>query len=190
MIDKKRKIIFIHIPKTGGSSIEVALNGRKDHNPDYTYRNEILSGEYKVFSIIRNPWDRVVSSFAFRKRPNAVYSQEYGVLQEFERFVYETFGRNKWLEDSMAIHELSPQLSWLTLEYDHHIGIPKIFKFDNFGTTYRQIFEYLDIPRPPKPHINKTERDHYTNFYNETTKYIVGSMYREEINMFGFKFGA
>ena len=64
MINDKLKFIFIHVPKTGGSSVKKALgikvHGHKkfsDWSKDYP--------DYFSFAFTRNPWDRFVSSFFY-----------------------------------------------------------------------------------------------------------------------------
>ena len=79
MIDHKRKLIFIHIPKTGGESIVYNLTGEVDrgNRPGgdkfegsvmkhltidkyiHTYGPEC--GNYFIFTIVRNPWERLIS---------------------------------------------------------------------------------------------------------------------------------
>lgn len=87
VIDPKNKIIFVHIPKTGGSSINASLLSLRgiDHKGSFfgpklkasfmaghqtalEMKEEILTrGEdwnsYWKFSIVRNPYDRIDSSY-------------------------------------------------------------------------------------------------------------------------------
>ena len=72
MILHKEKILFIHIPRTGGSSVEKYFSFSGDSNlkkidtaqhvtlKEYCDSYENLD-EYYKFSIVRNPWDRLVS---------------------------------------------------------------------------------------------------------------------------------
>ena len=75
-----RKIIFIHIPKTAGSSIEHLLrdegryeldfigvrNGRSTHHYMGIELKMILKDlypKYYKFSFVRNPYDRLISEY-------------------------------------------------------------------------------------------------------------------------------
>ena len=68
------KLVFVHCEKTGGSSIEKALcdsvemdeDREGNTNPKYKHRSledyKVLEG-YTVFSVVRNPFDRLISMF-------------------------------------------------------------------------------------------------------------------------------
>jgi hypothetical protein len=70
MILPDKKIIFIHIPRTGGSSVEKYFNFKfsSDWKPKTAqhltleeYSNHYDLDKYFKFTIVRNPWDRLIS---------------------------------------------------------------------------------------------------------------------------------
>ena len=81
MISHTNKFIFIHIPKTGGTSVEAALadygkllQGPGNFHSIYfkhipaTRLQAMMGDEYEnyfKFSIVRNPWDWLVSMYEF-----------------------------------------------------------------------------------------------------------------------------
>lgn len=85
----KKKSIFIHIPKTGGTTINCAINNSKwQTKPDFYYRhidyqtkrsnsadifNPMKYDQYKdytLFMLLRDPVDRIISEYSFiRTRP-------------------------------------------------------------------------------------------------------------------------
>lgn len=71
-ISEARKVIFIHIPKCGGTSVDQSalFEGgirRWGHDTLNNYRR-ILGprfAEFRVLTLVRNPWDRLASAFHF-----------------------------------------------------------------------------------------------------------------------------
>jgi len=64
MILKKEKIIYVHINKTAGSSIEIGFNKQQPEMQHLAFRDYcgmVNVKEYFTFSFVRNPWDRMVS---------------------------------------------------------------------------------------------------------------------------------
>lgn len=67
MILHDSKLIFIHIPKCAGRSIADAFNQRFDHFTARYYEDEYpyAWNQYGKFTIIRNPFARLVSVYTF-----------------------------------------------------------------------------------------------------------------------------
>ena len=75
-ISEEHKILFIHIPKCGGTSINnssLFSKPRGGHN-SYKQIKMLLTNRdfysYKAFTIVRNPWDRLASAFYYLNRSN------------------------------------------------------------------------------------------------------------------------
>lgn len=76
MISEEQKLIFIHINKTAGSSIEIAFNQQqpdKQHQTLRCYAKDRKIKEYFTFTFVRNPWDRIVSWYLWLHRQNFWY---------------------------------------------------------------------------------------------------------------------
>ncbi|MBY6105281.1 sulfotransferase family protein [Ferrimonas balearica] len=98
---KERDILYIHIPKAGGISICKELYGREighkraiDYKRADGYRFETI----KKFSIVRNPYSRLISAYNFLRgggiekyRFDTEFSKFINTFPSFEEFVY------KWL---------------------------------------------------------------------------------------------
>ena len=81
----QHKVVFIHIPKTGGVSIEQELILQGDtqfflsttsiingHSPQHSTYQELLDWgmippDYRVFTVVRDPRTRFLSAYNFRK---------------------------------------------------------------------------------------------------------------------------
>lgn len=181
MIDHQNKIIFCHIPKTGGSSIESSFGLRKDH----LYLKELRGyqkNHYRSFSFVRNPWDRIVSSFCFSKKPAEVFAENNRA--EFENYVYKSYFEIK----DPAKKEMDPQTWWIKNGYGE-IDVDFIGRFENLNSDFIEMQKKFKISLPPIPHVNKTIRDHYSKYYSsKQLVLLVEDMYREEVELFGYSF--
>lgn len=94
--------IFIHLPKSAGTSISRALalpSSRHVQAADYRTTNPAKFARFFKFAFVRNPYDRLLSSYAFLKRggmnsDDALFADTHVCpYDSFEHFVIEGLAR-------------------------------------------------------------------------------------------------
>ena len=206
MINHKHKFIFIHIPKTGGTSIEDTLFSRKtrtkknlwggydsnkyqDGGLQHLMATHILNevgedmfSKYFKFSFVRNPWDKLVSQFK--------YNRNRYDLREIIGVDKET----KFHEYLIKLNSTRNHVQW---DYQHKfiykecgkILVDFIGKFENLQQDFNFVCDKIGIPQQQLPHKNKSKHKHYTEYYDDETKQIVAEKYAKDIEYFGYEFG-
>ena len=67
--------------------------------------------------------------------------------------------------------------------------------YDYVGKSHRMqedmdiICKKIGMPEVEIPHVNKSSHKHYTEYYDDETRKLVADYYKEDIDMFNFKFG-
>ena len=135
MISHKHKFIFLHIPKCAGTSIGEKLNshfdelwtysGFKIHHDDLT--EDILKEDF-VFTIVRNPWDRLYSQYKFRPWLNCEPFENtvYNLEEKFEA-AYNKSVRNIPEHINPVLDTAYNRANW----FDEFIHIPSQVEFLN-----------------------------------------------------------
>ena len=72
-VKKRRNIAFIHIPRTGGTALKLKIGGMRKRTPwAHAKLNDVPNPElyvdYKLISIVRNPYHRLASAYHRRYR--------------------------------------------------------------------------------------------------------------------------
>ena len=183
----KRKIIFVHINKTGGVSIEQALGfSEKQHKTALEFKEQLgqkrWDKAYK-FSIIRNPWDKVVSQYFHRIKTN-----QTGLVSnpiEFKKWVKLTYGEQnpKYYDDPKYF---MPHLNWLTDEKGEVI-VDFIGRFENLDNDFQHICERTSV-KAELHFMNKSEHREYQYYYDSETREIVGKWFKKDIEIFKYTF--
>lgn len=185
MISHSHKFIFVHVSKTAGTTIRHALEGEYDelHKPYHSGISKIkekLSYQvfqtYFKFGAIRNPWDREVSRYKYLQSARC------------EGFKKQKYCQNGFNEYLFKFIELG-LVNYDTLKIDGKVGMDYIMKFENLQEDFNVVCDKIGIPRQELPHRNKTKRKHYTEYYDDETREIVGEKYAQDIEYFGYKFG-
>lgn len=195
MICHDHKCIFIHIPRTAGTSIERSIRS------DWTWTNfkkekHILAStakllykdywnDYFKFSFVRNPWDRMLSMSKYADFYGCeVENDKINIDQYMQKYPrVEIDPRSKSVIENVEPIKNAVYLNILNEELDF------IGRFENLQEDYSKVCSIINCKNEIK-HIepNHKKFKHYTEYYDEETREIVAEKYAKDIKYFGYKF--
>lgn len=194
VVNLEKEYCFIHIPKTGGSSVESIVGGR-GHFPYKIYEREIDGLEsINVFSIVRNPYARVLSSFYHFDTTHTNLFEKTAL--GFERFVrtklkrqigsYKTITNFPFMHDFNLHPHFIPQ-SFFLEDKNGEIKVDFIGKLENINSDWEEIRKITktdkNIPFLNKSLYDYNIEDHYLS--NDVVS-IVNEFYESDFRLFGY----
>ncbi len=164
MISHQHKCIFIHTPKTGGTSLIDAFGMSFNNDIDSHFLNMGLYGNrydwdnyrsnyknYYTFSVIRNPWDRFVSGW---KYCNSTKNRSLlDVLQNLPN----RCNWHDWLHLTVSQYNM--------LYSEGKCVVNKLVRFENLQSDFDNICDDISMPRRKLKHLNTTIRKHYKEYF-------------------------
>lgn len=185
--------IFVHIPKCAGVSMCRTLFGGLAGG--HTTLEEYLTifeprhiRNYFKFTVVRNPWDRVVSSYFFLKsggfneKDRLWSAKELSDFSSFDCFVRKWLNRTniwKWAH-------FNPQYFYM-LDKREKVHLDFVGFFENIDDDFSHINQRLGLNRT-LTRMNKGEHRSYMDYYDTDTRKIVADVYAEDISMLGYTF--
>jgi hypothetical protein len=217
MLSIHKQFLFIHVPKTGGNSIQNILRNysedkiviRGEHQ-DGIERFEVRNDKYEVtkhstlkhyqtileppvyqklfkFATIRNPYEQMISWYFSPHRGVREW-----VRQDFINLVKEVPTLREYISLS-TIYSLNIIIEKLGLSIK--LQPPKLeqdidflMRFESLEQDFKKVCEMIAIPYETLPIRNQSERQHYTTYFDEELKDIVYQKFREEIEFGGYDF--
>ena len=189
-INYKSNSIFIHIPKTAGSSICNSIVGKDvGHIPLCVYElfSDISLKNYFTYTFVRNPIDRFESAFYYLKagggnKLDKKWANKYNLesydINEFIHLLINPITRYKIMR---WIHFI-PQYKFLQ-NSNNEIHIDFIARFENIEHDFKELCKKLDI-FTQLDHINVTK--HKTNIIDLSSKKIIYKYYKKDFNFFNY----
>lgn len=188
------KCIFVHIPKCAGISVGQNLFGRcVAHSTITDYQimfGEKIFKEYFKFTVVRNPWDRLVSAFHYMKaggfdKHDADWANKHlAPFSEFDQFVNHLDTHREFLR----WHMIAPQCLWLKTP-NGKIPFDYIGKLESLDHDINTIRSSLNLPSDSVAKSNTSNRDRdYRLYYTNKTRRIVEDIYKKDIQLLGYKF--
>ena len=188
----KNKFIFIHIPRTGGTSFKSIFDnhGIREH---FSYRVYMLSNlkkfnTYFKFCFVRNPYDRCVSTYLYLKaggnRKGDLYFKELIEKKyiSFDKFVIEFL-------DLYRIHEhnlFKPQYRYV-FNIQKKRMVDYIGRYESINEDFIYISKKINI-RKELPHINQSKKPMPIPSYyrNEDVKSKIFNLYKKDFELLNY----
>jgi len=204
LISSQKKFIFIHIYKTGGTSVRRVLEQYDDrfnlfHRiKSYFTPNPVLSSktinkhirteqivaklgqenfrQYYSFAFVRNPWDWQLSLyFQILNDANNQHHEWVKKLKTYENYI-------DW-----RVHEAC-RLQSDFVYINNELMVNFVGKYESLHTDFQQIANTINIKKITLPHLNKRKKGNYRSYYNETTRQMIAEAYQKDIERFGYEF--
>jgi hypothetical protein len=184
------KCIFVHIPKSAGTSVKKTLfgNERITHRlaMDYYLDSPKDFDAYFSFAFVRNPYDRVVSAYHYLmqggknegdKKFRDKYLLEY---KNFSDFVMRGLSKPEILKWWHFMHQF-----YFVVNNEGNIIVDYIGRFENINEDFEFVAQNLGLVKS-LPNLNKSNRKEYEQFYTKELSDIVYSIYEKDFEYFGY----
>jgi hypothetical protein len=180
--------IFIHIPKTAGTSVSQAIyQEQPKHHSVHTFQkldNEKFEKYFK-FAFVRDPFERLYSIYNYaRKISHPIYKgplTEVSDFDTFERFVIE------WCTESRikSHYFLKPQFDYLSLD-GTQLNVNFVGRFENIEDDFNNLCNLLNI-NASLPMINVgTQKKLNKIYYTNEMRRNVEQIYLYDFENFGY----
>lgn len=212
--DDRRKMIFVHIPKCGGVSVERSIHKALGGNDTIIYSKlirvlprrhvkncrgltlhstmkdfrryyENRFPEFYKFSIVRNPWRRMVSHYEYLMNP--MWNKR---ISEKDKMNFPTFIQ-VWKTNLLAYSMINGYKSFLDDERGTELDY--VGKLEHINEDLPKIgldikLEILDVLHMNSTDEKNKEHDNWKDYYNPGLRDRVYKIYKEDIEKYNYEF--
>ncbi|MCO6383624.1 sulfotransferase family 2 domain-containing protein [Oceanicola sp. 502str15] len=214
ILSRGRGYLFIHIPKTGGTSMALALEARAmaddvmlGDTPKALKRRRrvkdvqtagrlwkharladlpglVEEAEMRrlfVFTLVRNPWARVVSYYHWLR----AQSFDHPAVALAQRLEFDDFVAHRHTRSSLG-----------AADYGSYVCLPSgeehcqlFIRLEHLEQDIAPLEAHLGFALTPLPHVNRSAREaDWRGAYSEASKGVVADIAARDIARFGYRF--
>ncbi len=210
VISHRHRCIFVHIPRTGGTTIEdlvwpgprssrttadLWMGFVDDHHNKYQtgglqhlsavhIRSEVgaaVFSRYYKFTLVRNPWDKAVSQFAYMD-----------AREDLRRFL--GMKKGDGFKSYLALISKKKHVQWepqveFVRDSDGAVLVDYIGRYEAFSESVSRTLNAIGLRADRIPHANRTDRAAYQTYYDDESREMIAALYADDIEAFGYGWG-
>lgn len=173
---------------------------------EYVARGHLTAHQFESyfkFSFVRNPWDRIVSEYKYRGYP---------VKVDFKTYLFKHLPAPGWTDGYCHV---VPQYDFLHDE-GGRLLVDFVGRYETLQADFDKVCARVGIPPTRLPRVNRSleearprsfrdlrkqvrraiwsrERQHtfphYTDYYDDESRELVGRLFRKDVEAFSYGFG-
>lgn len=211
-------VIFLHIPKTGGNSVERAFSkcggpiGRhctltELYEQFFKHWKGKSLKQYYIFTTVRNPFQRILSTFDHLKQ-GRFSGTKYVRSLTFKKYVQsikkyfddpsQYSGKqkitDKWGNTVFDLQHIRPFKKWVEGPKIDRLNLKvHILRFESLDTDWEKVHkQFKNVTMEKLPHINSKKKsqshENYQKRYDDESRKIIETYYADELERFNYTF--
>ena len=197
-------VLFAHVSRTGGVSIRSSL--RIGHSQWTALRssqhaalcearselNELFDSTFK-FAVVRNPWDRLVSWYSYLLSVSLASELNSKSLSDPDTEHWKEF--DAYLDTALKETITIDGVERLVMSQFHQLSdssetllADRLARFENLTQDISQIMLKANLRCPPLPTTNQSHHLHYSSYYSDYGRQLVGDVLKRDIEQFSYRF--
>lgn len=197
-----KDFLFVHVPKSAGKSVAAYLGGTTkgvpSHAPLWHLRDKLGLSGY-AFGVVRNPWARMVSAYAFiaqkplKKYESATYQRQVAERGFRDWLLNDAFFSNEdalWDTPERVAFQRRSQRFWLE-------GCDFVCRTERLEADVAEVSRHITVPQGPlfgllgRPKLkqkNRSSHGSFRDYYDDETRDFIARHFAWEIETFGYRF--
>lgn len=193
------KTIFVHIPKTGGTSVESMFGlvqtwehkrkrfkemqekGKHWGIEEMVENYPLYLNSYFKWTIVRNPWERDLSLYNMMK---GQLKYRHLTFKEYLKNVIQFHLELK--KDNFKNLVFQNQIKYITK--GDHIAVNDIVRYENIDAGWERVCKKIKKPHETLRHLRRANKKPIDHYYDQECIDLVAKMRKEDIEFLNYDY--